>query len=535
MPTKTITLGDRGEFTPRSAAWNLSVAELYERSLADGEAVLCDDGPLVAETGKFTGRSPNDKFVVRESTTEDDIWWGDVNRPIEQEQFDGVYEKVKAYAADTDVYVFEGYAGADPEYRIPIRVVTQRAWHSIFAHNMFVREDDPAVLESFAPEAHVIDLPGLVADPATDGTNSSTFILLNLAERLVLIGGTEYAGEIKKSIFSMMKYLLPKQGVLSMHCSANYGADRDDVALFFGLSGTGKTTLSSDPERTLIGDDEHGWSDTGTFNIEGGCYAKVIRLSEENEPEIYATTRRFGTILENVVIDPHTRKLDLDDDSKTENTRSSYPVTQLDNVDVSGCAGQPKAVVFLTCDAFGVLPPIAQLDEAQAMYHFLAGYTAKVAGTERGVTEPTATFSTCFAAPFMPLRPEVYAHMLGEKIRQHDAKVWLINTGWSGGPPGVGDRMPLRYTRRMVRAALSGELADVETRTDPVFGFTVPTAVEGVPSEILDPRSTWSDGAAYDEKAAKLAEMFVRNFESFADHAGEEIVAAGPRLAGTNA
>ncbi|MDX1385199.1 MAG: phosphoenolpyruvate carboxykinase (ATP), partial [Thermoanaerobaculia bacterium] len=492
MAQDVIDLGARGELRARRVLRNLSVPGLYEEALARGEASIAKDGPLLADTGEHTGRSPQDKFLVDEPTTHDDVWWGEVNRPIAPARFDALLEKAKAYARERDLFVFDGYAGADPEYRLPLRVVTEKAWHSLFAHNMFLREEDRSLLADFEPRAHVIDLSGLEADPEEDGTRSSTFILVDLAERLVLIGGTEYAGEIKKSIFGLLKYMLPKQGVLSMHCSANYGADRDDVALFFGLSGTGKTTLSADPDRTLIGDDEHGWSDNGVFNFEGGCYAKVIRLREDTEPEIFATTRRFGTILENLVWDPVTRELDLDDDSKTENTRSSYPVTQLANVDLSGVAGHPRNVVFLTCDAFGVLPPVSRLDEAQAMYHFLSGYTAKVAGTERGVTEPQATFSTCFAAPFMPLRPAVYARMLGEKISRHGAKVWLINTGWTGGAAGVGERIPLPNTRRMVEACLAGELDRAQVRVDPVFGLSVPTAVEGVPSEILDPRATWA-------------------------------------------
>ncbi len=527
MRDKSIDLGARGALSADSVSWNVSVAALYEDAVRGGEAVIAEHGPLVAETGSFTGRSPNDKFIVKDATT-DDVWWGDVNRPIDASSFEGVLEKVRSYVASRHLYVFDGYAGADPNFQLPIRIVTERAWHSLFARNMFVREKDPKRLVGFRPQAVVIDVPGLKADPEVDGTNSSTFILLNLAERLVLVGGTEYAGEIKKSIFSLMMYWLPKQGVLSMHCSANYGSDRNDVALFFGLSGTGKTTLSADPRRTLIGDDEHGWSPEGVFNIEGGCYAKVIRLREGSEPAIYATTRHFGTVLENVAIDPQTRELDLDDDSKTENTRSSYPVSQLSNVDLSGVAGHPKSVIFLTCDAFGVLPPISRLDEAQAMYHFLSGYTAKVAGTERGVTEPTATFSTCFAAPFMPLRPSVYAKMLGEKIRDHGVSVWLINTGWTGGAHGVGDRIPLSVTRRMVEAALSGELDSVATRVDPVFGFEVPLQVEGVSAEVLDPRSSWSSVEDYDARAAELAEMFAANFEQFAADCEPEIGKAGP-------
>ncbi|MDX1996419.1 MAG: phosphoenolpyruvate carboxykinase [Thermoanaerobaculia bacterium] len=509
--------------------WNLPPARLYEEALVRGEARLAAEGPLVASTGAHTGRSPKDKFTVRDAQTEPDIWWGN-NKDVSPETFDRLLAKAQGFLEGRDVFVFDGYAGTDPRFRLRVRVVTQYAWHNLFARNMFVREERPEILADFEPEFTVIDVPGLKADPATDGTASPTFILLDLTGRRVLIGGTEYAGEIKKSIFTVMNYFLPKAGVLSMHCSANYGIDRDDTALFFGLSGTGKTTLSADPDRTLIGDDEHAWSENGVFNVEGGCYAKVIRLDPKGEPEIYATTRHFGTVLENVTIDPETRKLDLDDDSKTENTRSSYPVTQLSHVDLTGQGGHPKTVVFLTADAFGVLPPIARLTEEQAMYHFLSGYTAKVAGTERGVTEPTATFSTCFGAPFLPLHPGVYAQMLGERIEKHRAKVWLINTGWTGGPYGQGSRMKLAYTRRMVKAALSGELDAVATVADPIFGIAVPTAVPDVPSEILNPKNTWADPEAYDRQAAKLARMFVDNFEKFASGVSEAVRQAGPKV-----
>ena len=508
---------------------NLPAARLYEHTLRLGTGVLAPEGPLMVETGKHTGRSPNDKFLVREPSTEEDIWWGKINVPFDPEAFRSLRGKVVSYLQNRDLYVFDGYAGADPRHRLAVRVVSESPWHCLFARNMFVRESDPAKLEGFEPGFTVLNVPSFQAVPELDGTRSGAFIIVDLAERLVLIGGTAYAGEIKKSIFSVMNYHLPKRGVLSMHCSANYGRDPDDLALFFGLSGTGKTTLSADPNRSLIGDDEHGWGEDGVFNIEGGCYAKVIRLSAEGEPEIYATTRRFGTILENVVYDPETREIDLDDGSKTENTRASYPISHLENVDAGGCGGHPKHVVFLTCDAFGVLPPVSRLSESQAMYHFLSGYTAKVAGTERGVTEPSATFSACFGAPFMPLHPGVYAEMLGEKIARHGARVWLVNTGWTGGPHGVGERIRLPLTRRMVNAALAGELDEVETRADPVFGLAVPTAVEGVPVELLEPRRTWTDPAAYDEKAARLAEMFAENFEQFADGVSDEIREAGPR------
>ncbi len=468
--------------------------------------------------------------MVKSSGSEGDIWWGNVNKPFDPEKFASLYERAREHVAGKDLFVFDGYAGCDPRYRIKVRVVTEKAWHSLFARNMFVREEDGAALESFEPDFLVLDVCGLEAEPERDGTRSGVFILLDLDRKTVLIGGTAYAGEIKKSIFSVMNYVLPKNDVLSMHCSANYGATKDDVALFFGLSGTGKTTLSADPARTLIGDDEHGWGPDGVFNIEGGCYAKMIRLSAEGEPEIYSTTRRFGTILENVGYDSYRRTLDLDDDRKTENTRGSYPITHLSNVDPAGVAGQPKNVVFLTCDAFGVLPPIARLTGEQAMYHFLSGYTAKVAGTERGVTEPKATFSACFGAPFLPLHPGVYAKMLGQRLADGGAKVWLVNTGWTGGPYGTGNRMKLSLTRRLLHAALSGELDSGSFRVDPIFGLSVPETVAGVPDEVLRPRDTWADAAAYDAKANELAKMFVTNFEKYASGVSAEVKAAGPQL-----
>lgn len=507
--------------------WHLTTAMLYEQVVRRREGVILHLGPLAVRTGDHTGRSPNDKFIVREPTSEEHIWWGSVNRPITQEQFDYLLHRIQAYSQNRDMFIFEGYAGADPTYRMPVRIITELAWHSLFARNMFIREFEPEKLSEFVPEFTVIDMPQFHADPAFDGTNSQTFILVDFGKRLVLIGGTAYSGEIKKSIFSAMNYYLPRQGVLSMHCSANFGRDRDDVALFFGLSGTGKTTLSNDPARTLIGDDEHGWSDNGVFNFEGGCYAKVIRLDPEGEPEIYGATRRFGTILENVAYDASTRRVDLDDDSLTENTRASYPITHISNSIRSGMAGHPKHIIFLTADAFGVLPPISRLTKAQAMYHFLSGYTAKVAGTERGVTEPQATFSACFGAPFMPLHPAAYAKLLGEKIDKHNVQVWLINTGWTGGPYGTGSRMKLAYTRRMVSAALSDELDRAETYTDAHFGLAVPTHVEGVPDKVLRPRETWDDGVAYDAQAAKLAQMFTKNFEKYAGDVSEEVRLAG--------
>lgn len=512
-----------------AAWWNLPTPALYDTAVRNREGVTVHLGPLVVRTGQHTGRSPNDRFVVRESSTEDQIWWGNINRPFDVSAFAHLKERMLTYLEGRQVFVQDCYAGADPEYRLPIRVVTETAWHNMFVRNMFIRELDRDKLMGHIPDFTVIQVPSFTADPSVDGTNSQAFIILNFAERLILIGGTAYAGEIKKSIFSVMNFLMPKRGVLPMHCSANVGSN-GDVAIFFGLSGTGKTTLSADSSRTLIGDDEHGWSDDGVFNFEGGCYAKVIRLSAEAEPEIYATTRRFGTILENVAYNAHTRRIDLDDDSLTENTRAAYPISHIPNATRDGLAGHPKNVIFLTADAFGVLPPISKLTPDQAMYHFISGYTAKVAGTERGVTEPQATFSACFGAPFLPRHPFVYAEMLGEKIEKHGANVWLVNTGWSGGPYGVGERMKIAHTRAMVTAALDGLLDDVETEPDPVFGVHVPKHVPGVPDFVLHPRNTWSDGAAYDVQARKLAAMFVENFKQFEEKVSAEVAAAGPHL-----
>ncbi|HRN67290.1 MAG TPA: phosphoenolpyruvate carboxykinase [Promineifilum sp.] len=520
---------NHGIKNPGTVYWNLTTAMLYEHVTRKDEGKIAHLGPLVVQTGGHTGRSPNDRFVVKEPESESKIWWGKVNRPFSQENFDYLYRKMLAYVQNRDIYVFDGYVGADPTYRMPVRIITEYAWHNLFARNMFIREFDPEKLRNHVPQFTVIDMPRLKAEPDLDGTNSQTFILVDFGRRLVLIGGTEYAGEIKKSIFTAMNYFMPQQGVMSMHCSANFGKDRDDVALFFGLSGTGKTTLSSDPSRTLIGDDEHGWSDDGVFNYEGGCYAKVIRLDPKGEPEIYETTRKFGTILENVILDNSTRRVDLNDGSLTENTRSSYPISHVSNAVRDGMGGHPNNVFFLTADAFGVLPPIARLTNEQAMYHFLSGYTAKVAGTERGVTEPQPNFSTCFGAPFMPLRPGIYAELLGDKIQKHGAKVWLVNTGWTGGPYGVGSRMKLAYTRRMITAALNGELDDVPMVEEPFFGLSIPQAIQGVPSEVLNPRNTWSDKDAYDAQAQRLVGMFKENFKQFEENVSNEIKAAGPR------
>jgi phosphoenolpyruvate carboxykinase (ATP) len=508
--------------------WNLSPAALYEQALCRGEAQMAAEGPLVARTGQHTGRSPNDKFVVKEPQSEQHVHWGAVNKPIEEAKFDLVHRDMMAYAQDKELFVLDAWGGADPKYRMPIRVVNEFAWHNLFARNMFLPEDDAAKRATHRPEFTVIDFPKFKADPAKHGTRSEVFILLHFGRKLVLIGGTHYAGEIKKSIFTILNYMLPLQGVMPMHCSANVGDD-GDTALFFGLSGTGKTTLSSDPRRRLIGDDEHGWSDTGVFNFEGGCYAKVIKLSAEAEPQIYATTKRFGTILENVVIDPDVRTLDLDDASLTENTRGSYPINFIDNAELSGRAGHPSNVVMLTADAYGVLPPIARLTPDGAMYHFLSGYTARVAGTEKGVTEPKAAFSTCFGAPFLPLNPNVYARMLGEKIAKHKSRVWLVNTGWTGGPYGVGSRMKIAHTRAMITAALTGVLDHVEYKRHPVFNIDVPATCPGVPDEVLDPRGTWPDAAEYDAQAKKLAGMFAENFKTFEKDVAPAVKEAGPK------
>jgi phosphoenolpyruvate carboxykinase (ATP) len=519
---------NHGIKNPGTVYWNLTTPMLYEQAVRRREGAIAHLGPLVVHTGDHTGRSPNDKFIVKEPTSENEIWWGKVNRPFTQDNFDYLYRKMMAYVQNRDIYVFDGYVGADERYRMPIRVITEYAWHNLFARNMFIREFEPQKLRHHVPQFTVIDMPRLKADPQFDGTNSSTFILVDFGKRLVLIGGSEYGGEIKKSIFSAMNYYLPKRGVMSMHCSANYGKDPDDTALFFGLSGTGKTTLSNDTTRTLIGDDEHGWSNDGIFNFEGGCYAKVIRLDPEGEPEIYETTRRFGTILENVVMSSEDRRVDLDAATFTENTRSSYPISHIPNATRTGLGNHPKNIFFLTADAFGVLPPIAKLTRDQAMYHFLSGYTAKVAGTERGIVDPVPNFSACFGAPFMPLHPGEYAKLLGEKIAKHGSQVWLVNTGWTGGPYGVGSRMKLGYTRRMVSAALNGELDDVEMEIEPFFGLSVPKHVEGVPDEVLMPRNTWEDKEKYDAQAAKLVGMFAENFRAFADGVSEAIATAGP-------
>ena len=521
-----IGLDAHGLAPSGGVTWNPSTSQLYLHALLRGEGQLAEGGALVVDTGHHTGRSPNDKFVVREPESEDRIDWGSVNRPIDEERFEGLRAKVVSFLEDQELYVVDAFAGADPAHRLPLRVVTYSPWHALFAKTLFI---DPTEEEIAAhvPEALVLHAPPVEASPEEDGTRSGTFVCLHPSRREVVIGGTFYAGEIKKSIFTLMNDRLPLRGVLPMHCSANVGDD-GRVAVFFGLSGTGKTTLSADPERHLIGDDEHGWSDDGVFNFEGGCYAKVIRLSEEAEPEIFRTTRTFGTVLENVIVSER-GVLDLDDDTKTENTRAAYKLEQIANHLPARRAGHPSSVVMLTADAFGVLPPIARLTREQALFYFLSGYTAKVAGTEIGVTEPQATFSTCFGAPFLPQSPAVYARMLGERLEAHGATVWLVNTGWTGGPYGEGERMPIAATRAMLHAALSGELGGGGFRTDPVFGFEVPVEVPGVEPSLLEPRATWRDPDAYDAQAKKLAAMFADNFARFAGTIDGAISAAGPQ------
>ncbi|MSP51600.1 MAG: phosphoenolpyruvate carboxykinase [Alphaproteobacteria bacterium] len=510
--------------------WNLTVPQLYEYSIRAEEGIVGDGGAISVETGEHTGRSVNDKFVVKEPANEGNIWWGKVNQPFAADKFASIYRRMLAYLQGREVFVLDSWAGADPTYRLPVRLITESAWHCLFSRNMFIRPtaDEHA---DFTPKFTIVHAPGFKADPKTDGTRSEVFILMNFAERVVLIGGTSYAGEIKKSVFTLLNYLLPAQSVLPMHCSVNLG-EKGDAALFFGLSGTGKTTLSADPTRRLVGDDEHGWSDRGLFNFEGGCYAKVINLSPEQEPEIFAATHMFGTVLENVAVDPVTRKLNLADGRLTENTRASYPLSFIPRTVIPSVAGHPDHVVMLTADAFGVLPPIAQLSAAQAMYHFLSGYTAKVAGTEKGLAkEPQATFSTCFGAPFMPRHPTVYAKMLGERIARHGAKCWLVNTGWTSGSYGVGHRMPINHTRALLRAAIDGTLAGATMRQDRAFGFRVPEACPDVPIEIMSPRETWRDKAAYDAVARTLVSQFHANFTQFESYVGNEVKSAAPKAA----
>ncbi len=505
---------------------NMPVSRLVEIALTRQEGVLSDTGALCCTTGNYTGRSPKDRFIVDEASIHNQIAWGNVNKPISPETFEHLLKRALAYLETKEYFVFDGQAGADDKYSLPIRVINEYAWHNIFVHQLFIRPTAEQ-LEDHRPEFTVICTPGLTADPQKDGTNSEAYIILSLEKKVIILGGTEYAGEMKKSIFSILNYLMPLREVLPMHCSANVGV-KGDVALFFGLSGTGKTTLSADPERNLIGDDEHGWSGNGVFNFEGGCYAKCIDLSQKQEPQIWNAIR-FGTVIENVVLDKDLRIPNYCDSSLTENTRAGYPVNYIDNALIPGMAGHPRVVIFLTADAFGVLPPISKLTKEQAMYHFLSGYTSKLAGTERGVTEPQTTFSTCFGEPFLPLSPAVYAKMLGKRIDEHNSQVYLVNTGWSGGPYGVGKRMNLSYTRALITAALNGELEQVTYHPDPVFGILIPEMVTGVPVDILTPRNTWEDTEAYDRTAYALAESFQQNFAKFNDLT-LEIRSAGPNI-----
>jgi phosphoenolpyruvate carboxykinase (ATP) len=508
--------------------WNLTTPALYEKIVSRSEGLIAHLGPAVVRTGAYTGRSPRDKFIVYEPTSAEKIAWGDQNRSITPEKFAILHARLLAFLQGRELFVQDCFAGADPQHRLPIRVITTQAWQSLFARNLFVRIKDKKELQQHRPQFTIISAPNFHAVPELDGTNSEACVIVDFGERLILIGGTSYGGEIKKSIFTILNYYLPQQEVLSMHCSANMG-ERGDVAIFFGLSGTGKTTLSADPERRLIGDDEHGWWDGGVFNFEGGCYAKVIRLNPKAEPEIYECTRRFGTILENVGIDLETRRLDLDDDSLTENTRAGYPITHLKNIVPDGLGSHPRNIFMLTCDAFGVLPPLARLTPEQATYHFLSGYTAKVAGTERGMgNEPSITFSTCFGAPFMALPAEVYARLFRERVQKHQATCWLVNTGWTGGPFGVGHRMDIAHTRALLRAALTGILDDVPFHQDPTFGLFVPDSVRGVPQETLNPRDTWDDKEAYDRTARELIAKFAENFSEYSPLVEPAVRDAGP-------
>jgi phosphoenolpyruvate carboxykinase (ATP) len=517
----------QGISTGAQIGWNLTTAPLVEQAVQRGEGLLAKDGPLVVKTGKHTGRSAQDRFIVRNSVSEEVVWWGKTNKPMDAEAFDRLYDDfLEALGGKDQLFVADLYGGSQPEHRVRVRVINELAWHNLFIRTMLVRPEADE-LSGFVPEYTIIDLPSFQADPERHGCRSETVIAVNLEKKLILIGGTAYAGEMKKSVFGLLNFLLPEKGIMPMHCSANIGSD-GDTAIFFGLSGTGKTTLSADPNRTLIGDDEHGWSDTAVFNFEGGCYAKMIRLSAEAEPEIYATTRRFGTVLENVVMDPVTRELDLDDNSLAENSRGAYPIEFIPNSSEQNMGPLPRNIVMLTADAFGVLPPIARLTPDQAMYHFLSGYTAKVAGTEIGVTEPEATFSTCFGAPFMPRHPSVYGNLLKERIARGNVTCWLVNTGWTGGKYGVGKRMPIKATRALLNAALDGSLNHAQFRKDPNFGFEVPMELEGC-TGLLDPRSTWADKDEYDRTAAKLVDLFNENFAEFAAHVDEGVRQAAPR------
>jgi len=514
----------------RMAYWNLPTEALYEEITFRGEARITRLGPIVANTGKHTARSANDKFIVKEPTTEDKIWWGQYNRPFSPDKFNDLYNRLQGFLQGRDVFVQDCYAGADPNYRLPIRIITELAWHAHFARNMFLLPETNDEYRRHVPEFTVIAMPSFKGIPQIDGTPTNTFIALNFDQKLCIIGNTAYAGEIKKSIFTILNFLLPLQGVMPMHCSANMAQEKPETAIFFGLSGTGKTTLSADPQRRLIGDDEHGWSDDGVFNFEGGCYAKVIQLSAAAEPQIYATTHQFGTILENVVFDPVTRMIDLDSDQITENTRASYPLEYIANAVPEKRGGHPKNIILLTCDASGVMPPLARLTPDQALYQFISGYTSKIAGTEVGLgKEPEMTFSACFGAPFMVHHPYFYADLLKRKILKHGVNCWLVNTGWIGGPYGVGKRISIKYTRALLNAALSGQLLNVEYFTDPVFGFQVPKSCDGVPPTVLNPAESWPDKKVYTTKYKELASRFVENFKKFESGCSPEVIAAGPK------
>ncbi|HKD21633.1 MAG TPA: phosphoenolpyruvate carboxykinase [Rhizomicrobium sp.] len=522
-------LENQGFRNLKSVHWNLSAPQLYELSVARGEGRIAKNGPIVVQTGQHTGRSASDKFIVRDSASESQVWW-DNNKAMSPAHFDALYHSMMSYAQGHELFVQDLFGGADPVHRVGVRVVTEYAWHSLFIQHLLI-EPNASQRDGFVPDFTIIDLPGFLADPKIHGSETGTVIAVNFTKKIILIGGTSYAGEMKKSVFTILNYLLPPKRVMPMHCSANVGSNGES-AIFFGLSGTGKTTLSADASRTLVGDDEHGWSENGVFNFEGGCYAKVIKLSRDAEPEIYATTERFGTVLENVVMNDETRELDLDDNRYTENTRAAYPIHFIPNASRTGTAGHPKNVIMLTADAFGVLPPIAKLTPSQAMYHFLSGFTAKVAGTEKGLgKEPQPTFSTCFGAPFMPRHPAEYGNLLRDLIAQHQADCWLVNTGWTGGAFGVGNRMPIKATRALLAAALDGTLAHAEMRVDPHFSFRVPVAVPGVDTKILNPRDTWADKKAYDAQARKLVQMFRDNFRKFEAHVGPDVLQAAPQLA----
>jgi phosphoenolpyruvate carboxykinase (ATP) len=508
--------------------WNLPTEALYEEIIFRSEGRISYMGPVVVETGEWTARAANDKFIVKEPETDEHIWWGQYNRPYSTDKFNAAFQRVQGYLQGRDLFVQDCYAGADPNYRLPVRIITELAWHSLFARNMLIPAKTHDELRKFIPEFTILAVPAFRGLPELDGTRSTTFILLNFAQKLCIIGQSEYGGEIKKAVFTVLNYLLPRDGILSMHCSANIGDDGDS-ALFFGLSGTGKTTLSADPKRQLVGDDEHGWTDEGIFNFEGGCYAKVIALSPTAEPQIYACTRKYGTILENVIYDPVTRQLDLDDETLTENTRAAYPLHYIDNAYTGNTAGHPKNIIMLTCDASGVMPPIAKLTPEQAMYHFISGYTSKVSGTEIDLgKEPEITFSACFGAPFMVHHPYYYAEMLKNKILKHNVNCWLVNTGWSGGPYGIGKRMSIHHTRTLLNSALEGKLLDVEYYKDPIFGFEVPKYCDGVPEKVLFPAETWGDKAAYKDKYLQLASLFIENFKKFKEGTPEEVAQAGP-------